>query len=107
MNCELGECAATAIGRVDKYHNVPELANLKGKSVCGYHNGVVRQAGLKVFTFEYLERKRLERQVSARATLAELVGSKAESQLGDLLEALLSADEESPPEGSPQVGVPV
>ena len=106
MNCELGECAATAIGRVDKYHDVAELAGLKGKSVCGYHNGIVRKAGLKVFTFEFLERKRLERQTTARATLAELVGGKAESKLGDLLEVLLSAEDESPPEGS-QVGVPV
>ncbi len=106
MNCQIGECVATATGRVDKYHNVSELTNLKGKNACGYHSGIVRKAGLKVFSFEFLERKRLERQSAARATLAELVGTKAENQLGGLLEELLSSESKTPPSVA-KVGVPV
>lgn len=106
MKCELGECVATAVGRVDKFHNVLELANLKGKNVCGYHSGVVRKAGLKVFSFEFLERKRLERQAADRATLAELVGSPVASKLGEMREELSCSEDRSSPEAG-KVGVPV
>lgn len=106
MNCELGECVAVATGRVDKFHTVAELANLKGKNVCGYHSGIVQKAGLKVFTFEYLERKRLEQQAAARTSLAEIVGSPIAAKLGGLREELSGLEGRSSPTAG-KVGVPV
>src|SRR5262245_36662193 len=98
-SCELGGCKASAHGMVDRFHSVVELQHLKGKKVCSYHTRTVRQAGLKVFSFEFIERRRLERQATARKKLVGMVEprpapgeSKWERQLGELLEQLLAAE---------------
>lgn len=109
--CELGGCKAKAHGIVDRFHTVVELQNLKGKKVCSYHTRTVRQAGLKVFSFEFIERRRQERQATARQKLAGMVEprptageSVLERQLGPLLEQLLA--EEGSKAEAVEVGTP-